>query len=538
MKRKVLINISFGVVTLVLMIWIGLLMFIEPWVANKIENGLNDKFKDYSIKIGSVNLSIIKSSVEFQDVNVVSRELPKGENAFLNGEILSIKLSGIRLFKAIFKNDYSIRKVIISDGNLSIKIPLLNESLPKMVSPFNIRIGSIVFNKVDLSLANSSNVETYVVKKGVLKILDLQINKQDTISSSIVNNFDFGAEELISVSPDSLYTFKINAIRYSTSNNILTVNNFSIQPNYSDYDYTSRFKFQTNRIEANFSNISALNLDALNYLRFKSIMSSYVEIGEMDLTVFRDKRKEFHHVKKATFQDMIYSYPGVLNIDSIGLDKGNIKFVVHADGANQPGWISFNEIHARIFKISNEEVYKTKNAFFELHADALLMGKSKLSVLLRSKLFDNKNTFTVSGSLAELEVKELNPILEKAAFIYATSGKIDAMNFNFTANNDKAKGSLKMLYDGLSVTLKNKRTDDTTAFAEKFISAIANYILFDSNPIKGKETRIGVIDFERDPEKFLFNYCFKSILSGIESSLVKRSKKSKGFARNTSIVRR
>jgi hypothetical protein len=43
----------------------------------------------------------------------------------------------------------------------------------------------------------------------------------------------------------------------------------------------------------------------------------------------------------------------------------------------------------------------------------------------------------------------------------------------------------------------------------------------DSNPIPGKNVREGIIDYDRDPERFLFGYCFKSILSGIQSTLVK-----------------
>jgi hypothetical protein len=121
----------------------------------------------------------------------------------------------------------------------------------------------------------------------------------------------------------------------------------------------------------------------------------------------------------------------------------------------------------------------------------------------------------------------LNPLLENNAFIYSTSGKIDAMNFDFMANNAKATGKMTMLYHGLNIAVKNKRTDDTTAFKERLISFIANKQVLDSNPIPGNEVREGIIDYERDPERSFFNYCYKSILSGIKSSLAKSPKKRK-----------
>jgi len=241
----------------------------------------------------------------------------------------------------------------------------------------------------------------------------------------------------------------------------------------------------------------------------------------MDMKVFRDKRKELRHANMRAFQDVIYDYPGNIHIDSIGLINGNITYTDHAEEANEPGSISFNEINAKIYNITNNTIYKTKSAFLELKGDALLMGKGRMTIFLKSRLFDIQNTFTLDGTLSDLEANELNPILEKSAFIYATSGKIDEMNFSFTANSTRATGKMTLLYHGLYIAVKNKQTDDTTAFRERFISLIANKRILDSNPVRDKDVREGIIDFQRDPERFLFHYCFRSILSGIQSSLQK-----------------
>ena len=101
------------------------------------------------------------------------------------------------------------------------------------------------------------------------------------------------------------------------------------------------------------------------------------------------------------------------------------------------------------------------------------------------------------------------------------------MNFSYTANNTKASGELTLLYQKLNITVKNKRTDDTTALKERFISFIANRRIFNSNPVKGKGVRVGIIDYERDPERYIFHYFFNSILSGITSSLTDNQRKRK-----------
>jgi hypothetical protein len=221
---------------------------------------------------------------------------------------------------------------------------------------------------------------------------------------------------------------------------------------------------------------------------------------------------------------MIYRYPGTLRIGLISLKKGNVIYAEHAEKANEPGIISFNEINAKIYNITNDPVYKIKNDTLKLTGSALLMGKGRMTILLKGRIFDTLNTFSLYGTLSNLEVNELNPILEKNAFIYATSGKIDSMNFSFMADNNKATGKLTMLYHGLDIAVKNKQTDDTIAFRERFISFIANIKVLDANPTNGKDVRVGIIYFTRDPERFLLHYCFRAILTGITSSLVKNPK--------------
>jgi hypothetical protein len=126
-----------------------------------------------------------------------------------------------------------------------------------------------------------------------------------------------------------------------------------------------------------------------------------------------------------------------------------------------------------------------------------------------------------------MDAMALNPMLENNAFIHVNSGRIDKMDFNFTANNSKATGSMTFLYHGIDVTIKNKRTDDTTSVKSWILSVVANKKIMDSNPVQGEKVRIGIIDQERDPERFLFNYGSKSILSGIKSSLEKAPRKSR-----------
>ena len=54
----------------------------------------------------------------------------------------------------------------------------------------------------------------------------------------------------------------------------------------------------------------------------------------------------------------------------------------------------------------------------------MFMDKSQIRVLLKARLYDKQNTFTMNGHLSDLEVKALNPMLENSAFMVATPEKL------------------------------------------------------------------------------------------------------------------
>ena len=524
MKIKLLSKILLGIVVFVLLIILLIVVVAEPLIRNKIRTELNAYSSDYFINVDKVHVSLFKSGLELETLTISSK-LKQDGHPNLKGEIAFLKIKGINLLKVIFKKEIYISEVNISNINIEGKLSFHEKSKTPKLSPLNIHIDSLFLDKINLKIKNTSSAQAYTVQDGILKLYDIEAVKKDTLSLGLIKQFDFYAMKFVSVSPDSMYTNVAIGINYSSVSKKLAIDSVFIQPDYKEFEFTARSKFATDRIEARIGNIHYYNFSAADYIKHGNLISSFIEIGDMEMNVFRDTRKETEHKKTQSLQELIYNFPGTIHIDSIGLNQGTVTYTEQVARANEPGVISFNEIKAKIYKIANDVVYKTEEAFIMLRAEALLMGKGKVNVLLKARLFDKQNTFSLDGSLSGMDAAELNPMLEKNAFIYVTSGRIDAMNFNLVANNTKATGKMTLLYHGLNVAVKNKRTDNTTGIKERFESLIVNKMLLDSNPLPDKPVRVGTIDYKRDPERFLFNYSAKSILTGIKSSLIKRTKK-------------
>ena len=518
---KIFIKIFTGTIIAGLLIMLMAETVFEPWLGRKLDAELNEKNSKYIVEIDKFNILMLNSGIHLEGVKIYSKQKQE-DNHSLEAEIESIKFKGINLAKAIIWHDIHIGSLTVENSTIKGKFPFSEDAIPPVVSPLDIGIGRILFDKVNLEMRNDSTSQYLSVKDGVLKVYDFLLRSKDTLFPAKIELFDLEARELISVAEDNMYTYIVKEMNYSPSSNALVIDSLLIQPNYTDYDFTSRYNYQTTRIEAVFSNVLINDFNYQGNLKSLGLMSSYIEIGGMDMKLFRDKRVDFRHLDKPSLLDMLYGYPGKIRIDSIGLLNGDLAFTLHAEEANEAGSISINKINAKILNVTNDTIYKTEAGFMEVKADALIMGKGKMTIWSKGRIYDRENTFSLNGTLSGLAVDELNPILEKSVYIYATSGIIDLMNFSFTADNTKAAGEMTMLYNGLNVTVKNKRTDDTTALKERLISFFANRKIMDSNPVKDEKTRVGIIDFERDPERLVFHYCFNSVLSGITSSLTKR----------------
>lgn len=520
MKSKTLIKaiLIIGIILGVMLILMPLIF--QPIVKTKIERALNSN-GNVKVQIGKVKLLFVPAYLELQNI-VISPA--SGNTSDLQGNIESVKLTGIKLFKILFRKDYDVNEVNISNAHLMGEYPKKKNSNSGSVLHSKVHIGEIKLNNINLKLKDVEHLKSLSVTEGNLRFKHVNIAKEDTLSSKLINQISFETKELSLVSADSFYTYTAEGINYDGTAAKLSVSHFIIHPNFPDYEFAARHKYQTDHIEANTNNIRLYHFSIDTFLKSKKLLISYIEVDKAEVRVFRDRRKEFKHEKKPSFQEMISSFPNTLHIDSIRILNSNVAYLEHVEKAKEPGEMDFINANARIYNITNDKRSKSKNSALELYSSAWLMGKGKITTFMKAQLFDPSNSFSMRGRLLGMDLKELNPVTEKNAFISLSSGRIDSLNFSFVADDTKATGNMIFCYHGLNLTFKNKRTNDTTALKEQVLSFIANAGVLDSNPKPGEQVREGIIDYKRDPERFVFNYCARALLTGIKSSTQKSGK--------------
>jgi hypothetical protein len=213
---------------------------------------------------------------------------------------------------------------------------------------------------------------------------------------------------------------------------------------------------------------------------------------------------------------MIGKIPFTVAIDSVHIRESAIFYEVFPEHGFQTGNVSFEKLEATLDHISNHSFYTTHTqATMAAHATLMKQGLIAASFSLP---YDENQQYRATGTITHLPLPQLNPILENLAFIRIVSGKLNALNFDFSYNDLKSTGSVLVNYEDLKIQSLTKEQEPTT---KEFKSFLINTLLRNTKDKNlPRQKRTGLISFERDRKKAVFNLWFRSILSGLEKSVI------------------
>lgn len=356
-------------------------------------------------------------------------------------------------------------------------------------------------------------------------ILDLHVD-----SSTVYRNYGYPyarefvlqVKESSFTTKDSLYTFNMGLLRADPVSEQLLIENFSVVPQKSLYQFARDVGHRTVRMNLNIEKINLQHIDLHYLVRDLAFMVGKITIEEVDLSVFQDSRLPRPEPSiKPLVQEAILNIPIPFRLDTLELKKGNIQYQEHRAEAEEPGKISFEELYMTAYNISNLDSLVERNMSMEADVHTRFMGKSWLDIHFDFPLNDPDQMHHVSGEMYELPLDVMNGMLESTAFASVESGHAYAVKFDFSANDKVSQGDMHFAYRDLKIKLLNKEDPDDPKLKEKLGSLVANlFVIKTDNPSSNSQSlRIGVINFERDTDKSVFFYWWRSLLSGLKGSM-------------------
>ncbi|NQU34433.1 MAG: hypothetical protein HQ521_14470 [Bacteroidetes bacterium] len=452
-------------------------------------------------------MSYLSSGVDISKINV-SSSLP--HNVMI-GDIDIVD------FQIDINNHVDVKKNTKSSIHSKAKFPDLLKS---------ISIGEIVGNSIDL---NHSTISDTSVNKMALKNLGFLISDILVDSNSLANN-SYELAKHISlnlrgnefVSKDSLYATSVTGIRYNFSDNKLSVDSLMMKPRYQADEFFKKAVYQTGKMDVVAASIVCSNFRLNELLSDGRIHMGAVDVMGLEARIFRNKKYEMNpNAYKKMPQEALFGMARTLIIDSLKTHDSYIQYQQLSEKSIVPGEIFLNKFNLSVTNISNDLSLLDTNSLMVAKLNAMLLGEAVLKLNVNFPLLSSTDDYEVSGNISELDFTKLNSMTQNLAGITMKKGTGSVDIPLIKGNNVSSDGSILFKYKKLKIELYDRdKAQNTSGLTGSMANLLLNDIFIRSNnPGFLGKTRQGEVYFKRNTQKSIVYNIWKSVFSGIMSTM-------------------
>ena len=493
---------------------------------------IEERLKQIGCNVGSVNVNIFTQSISISDFDFnPSDSANNGDstnNTPLKAQLKNIAIKNVSLYSLLVNKKLEIKEILITDGSIrfsrkkSVKDD--HNKQPKEIPINKIIIGRIVLKNLNTTLANDSLTRC----SGLLNMTLNNIQSSDTTGIDNIRAYNIKDVEskithLLYNSADGFYQTHIAAIYLASNDEKLIIDSLALLPRYSKFKFSRVAGKQVDRLKTFIPRIEITGLQ-YDHFRDSTFLASKIAIISAEIFSFRDKRMPFKETENKPLPiAAIKQFDFGIEVDTLQIKNSKVTYEEFPPDGFKSGKIVFENLQATLVNVSNK-VYQNKPHYATLEASAKIMGKGLIQASFTLPLDENKQ-YHAKGKISQMSLLHLNPALENLAFIRIESGRLNALNFDFDYNDKSANGTLTINYQDLKITgLKKEKSKDESDIKTFLINTIVKN---DKDKNMPTDKRTGAIEFERDRKRQIFNFWWKSLLSGIKASVLNADKDSR-----------
>lgn len=469
----------------------------------------------YSIKYGIVNLDFLGGSIHTKNLTVTP-----GKEGRLEITLPVLRIEGISLPGLVLSDSLHIDKLYMKKGEVVIFKTKNPDNKPKKKSKplIPILIKNLAVEKTSLKIIEPGKETPLLTIPEVsllfskLRITPKAITFKSGQSTLKGPAFDF---------PDGFYSLKAREVRFSKSKASLSIDSLELIPKYKRYQFSRKKGYRTDRFSLKADKIIFEKINFNDLFKDQRFHSGLLTVKNPQLDIFRDKRvpKSRRPKKKKFPQQLLRELKFKLKIDNIKISDGNIGYTERAPMSRRSGKLFFTGLQADLKNVTNYPGLLEKKTSAVVTAAAKVMGKGDLRVTITMPINNKRNWFTFAGHLGKVDMRVFNSMLANSGIVRVDRGTVRSLDFSARADHNKAQGEVKFLYKNLKVSIL-KRKSEYKKKKRTLASFLANIIIHENNPKTGKTARVGKIFFKRETPVPFFGYLWKSLLTGIQSSVV------------------
>ncbi len=504
-KARSPVSVIFELFSLLVLV---ILLIIPVVIENIIARKLNDS---EVTSVRKVAISVLSRGITLIDFKAT--DLLINEEMLVNGSISKLQVTGIPFHAILLKDDVILNEVALWNSNIVLAGKKKVGHTTSAKSNPEIKLKGIKTLIIYEGNFQYTDVEggNYLINQLTAEISPVMMDSATTFHP--LPQFSFLSGPVNYLTPDSLYRFSVNEIHGGSRNRLMVFDSVKISPAYSENEFTKHLKFQSDRIEFDASQIT-VSMHETNEEEIYHF--EMIHIAQPRLLVFRDKRiARDPDMKYKSLQYYLREIKLNFLVDSFKMDQADIRYRERMEGSDETGEIAFTKADINGFRLQSGS---EADSSLTLYMNSGFMSSGTIAAKLEFPY--TKDFFTCKGELKDMPMKELNRITVPNAGVVFNSGAIRSMQFEFTANTSHSQGNLNLQYRDMNFTALNKPSGETGNLLSRIETFVAGIFLRKETTQPNTEISLkGKICAERKTDRFIFNYIWKSILSGIKSAM-------------------
>lgn len=303
----------------------------------------------------------------------------------------------------------------------------------------------------------------------------------------------------------------INSLYWLPEKNRLKLKEIDYQPKISIDEFKVRKPWQTDYIQATARTliVEGIDLPAFEKQNVLNLVNITLDSGKIISS--RDKRMSEQKFKEKLMPSKLIATLKIpISIQQVQVRNTEVNVNEISTTTGKEGTIILNNVNADLLNITNQPVL---NDSLKLIGRAQLFGETNINLNYRESYLDSLSSFKMALNLSPMDLREINQVSIPLAAVKINSGNTDGVKAYWTGNKFYASGGIFMPYKSLSINMLNRENFERKGFLLAAENALINLI------IHKKNTKQSYMFFERNRNKFVFNYWIKTLLTGFASSV-------------------
>jgi hypothetical protein len=482
--------------------------------------GNRPAFSDFDVRVSNINYPLPKNRIVIGQAVVNSRTktvsidsleiLPSSQNS-VRATIPSIRISGIKMQALLQEGVMAAQKIVLAGGSIFVH----NSSFENDGVPIKLKKIHADLFKLDHSFIQYGDKKSICQFNGKIDLHDITV-----VAPFDKNHVHFGAVRAtlsaLRYSPDKYQTTEVKEIQIDSKKERIIAQNINIVPRIGKYAFGRKLGHQADWVSANISAVEITKPD-IEKLLHQKIVAERISIGKSKVYVFRDRRLPRQlRIVPLPFESL-QDVPFDIRAKSVTLASSTVEYEEFPkSGFGQTGILKIVNARLTLSPLINHPV-PSDPAYIVMNATASIMGSGSAHATILTPMKKNK-PYYIKGSIDKLQLTTLNSSSENLGKIRIKSGYLDFLSFDFTMTTQRSTGKIIGAYHRLIIQQLKKHTDEKNV--ADFASFMLRHVIIPLNKDRSlpERKRTGLVNYTRDPTRFVSYYFLQSLLMGVKKS--------------------